>query len=294
MLCAGYPQGGTDTCQGDSGGPLLAKALDGSLRLVGATSFGDGCAQPGKPGVYARVAEGPIRAFVARFVPRRSERRAGRDEAEAEEAQATSAATGGRQHRRHRRRLTRVPGRMPERDHDIVLFGATGFTGGADRRVPRPARARRPALGARRAQPRQARGAVASASASTCRCCTPTSATRRRCARSPSRRAWSSRPSGPYVDLRRAAGRRVRRGRHRLRRPHGRAGVRRPHVRAATTTEAVQVRRAHRPRVRLRLDPARPRRAVHRPAAARGRAAERARLRARRRQARRAARSTRR
>jgi secreted trypsin-like serine protease len=69
MLCAGYPQGGTDTCQGDSGGPLLAKALDGSLRLVGATSFGDGCAQPGKPGVYARVAEGPIRAFVARFVP---------------------------------------------------------------------------------------------------------------------------------------------------------------------------------------------------------------------------------
>ena len=69
MLCAGYPQGGTDTCQGDSGGPLLAKALDRSLRLVGATSFGDGCAQPGKPGVYARVAEGPIRAFVQRFVP---------------------------------------------------------------------------------------------------------------------------------------------------------------------------------------------------------------------------------
>ena len=69
MLCAGYPQGGTDTCQGDSGGPLLARALDGSLRLVGATSFGDGCAQPGKPGVYARVAEGPIRAFVAQFVP---------------------------------------------------------------------------------------------------------------------------------------------------------------------------------------------------------------------------------
>jgi secreted trypsin-like serine protease len=69
MLCAGYPQGGTDTCQGDSGGPLLVRALDGSARLVGATSFGDGCAQPGKPGVYARVAEGPIRAFVQRFVP---------------------------------------------------------------------------------------------------------------------------------------------------------------------------------------------------------------------------------
>jgi secreted trypsin-like serine protease len=69
MLCAGYPQGGADTCQGDSGGPLLATALDGSLRLVGATSFGDGCGRPGKPGVYARVAEGPIRTFIARFVP---------------------------------------------------------------------------------------------------------------------------------------------------------------------------------------------------------------------------------
>jgi secreted trypsin-like serine protease len=69
MLCAGYPQGGTDTCQGDSGGPLLVPLAAGGLRLVGATSFGEGCAQPGKPGVYARLAEGPIRAFVARFVP---------------------------------------------------------------------------------------------------------------------------------------------------------------------------------------------------------------------------------
>jgi trypsin len=69
MLCAGYPQGGTDTCQGDSGGPLLVPARDGTPRLVGATSFGDGCARPGEPGVYARVAEGPIRTFVARFVP---------------------------------------------------------------------------------------------------------------------------------------------------------------------------------------------------------------------------------
>jgi trypsin len=69
MLCAGYPQGGTDTCQGDSGGPLLATARDGSLRLVGATSFGDGCAKPGKPGVYARVADGPIRDFVKKIVP---------------------------------------------------------------------------------------------------------------------------------------------------------------------------------------------------------------------------------
>jgi secreted trypsin-like serine protease len=69
MLCAGYPKGGTDTCEGDSGGPLLVAASDGSLRLAGATSFGAGCARAGKPGVYARLAEGPIRSFVARFVP---------------------------------------------------------------------------------------------------------------------------------------------------------------------------------------------------------------------------------
>jgi secreted trypsin-like serine protease len=69
MTCAGYPQGGTDTCQGDSGGPLLAPLPGGGLRLAAATSFGEGCAQPGKPGVYARLAEGPIRTFVARVVP---------------------------------------------------------------------------------------------------------------------------------------------------------------------------------------------------------------------------------
>jgi secreted trypsin-like serine protease len=69
MLCAGYPRGGTDTCEGDSGGPLLVPVAGGRLRLVGATSFGDGCARAGKPGVYARLPEGPIRAFIARFVP---------------------------------------------------------------------------------------------------------------------------------------------------------------------------------------------------------------------------------
>ena len=68
MVCAGYPQGGTDTCEGDSGGPLLAPVKRG-FRLAGATSFGAGCAQAGKPGVYARLAEGPIREWLKTVVP---------------------------------------------------------------------------------------------------------------------------------------------------------------------------------------------------------------------------------
>ena len=64
MVCAGYPQGGTDTCQGDSGGPLFGHDAAGALRVVGATSFGDGCAQPGKPGVYARVGDAALREWI--------------------------------------------------------------------------------------------------------------------------------------------------------------------------------------------------------------------------------------
>ncbi len=69
MVCAGYRQGGTDTCEGDSGGPLLSALPDGSRVLVAVTSFGDGCAKPGHPGVYDLVARGPIRRFVRHLVP---------------------------------------------------------------------------------------------------------------------------------------------------------------------------------------------------------------------------------
>ena len=54
MICAGYEMGGTDSCQGDSGGPLLVKN-EGNHELVGFTHFREGCARPGKPGVYARI-----------------------------------------------------------------------------------------------------------------------------------------------------------------------------------------------------------------------------------------------
>jgi secreted trypsin-like serine protease len=69
MVCAGFPQGGVDTCQGDSGGPLFGHTATGALRVVGSTSFGDGCARPGKPGVYARVADETLRPWIAANVP---------------------------------------------------------------------------------------------------------------------------------------------------------------------------------------------------------------------------------
>ena len=65
----GYPQGGTDTCQGDSGGPMFGRDAAGALKVVGATSFGEGCARPGKPGVYARVGGSELREWIRSVAP---------------------------------------------------------------------------------------------------------------------------------------------------------------------------------------------------------------------------------
>lgn len=54
MMCAGRVGSESDTCQGDSGGPLALSVVKKPI-LVGITSFGEGCAIKGYPGVYTRV-----------------------------------------------------------------------------------------------------------------------------------------------------------------------------------------------------------------------------------------------
>jgi trypsin len=59
MLCAGETGGMKDACQGDSGGPLT---VDG--RLVGITSWGRGCGRANLFGIYTKLSDPSISAFV--------------------------------------------------------------------------------------------------------------------------------------------------------------------------------------------------------------------------------------
>ena len=64
MLCAGG-DGRHDACTGDSGGPLLSPLPGGTWELIGVTSWGNGCAVAGTPGVFTRLSAPDIHSFVA-------------------------------------------------------------------------------------------------------------------------------------------------------------------------------------------------------------------------------------
>jgi hypothetical protein len=47
----------------------MVPAPAGGLRLVGDTSYGEGCARPGKPGIYGRLGDTVLREWIRSVAP---------------------------------------------------------------------------------------------------------------------------------------------------------------------------------------------------------------------------------
>lgn len=57
FVCAGTANGGADSCEGDSGGPMVIKGQNSRYELAGVISWGIGCGDRNRPGVYTRISE---------------------------------------------------------------------------------------------------------------------------------------------------------------------------------------------------------------------------------------------
>ena len=79
----------------------MAKNSAGVFRLVGDTSYGQGCAEPGFPGIYGRVADTELRTWIASVAP----------EAVAPDATTTTATKKKARRKTTRRRTARAHAR---------------------------------------------------------------------------------------------------------------------------------------------------------------------------------------
>jgi len=66
FVCAGTSNGGKDSCEGDSGGPMVVKGKNGRYQLAGIISWGIGCGDRNRPGVYTRISE--FRTWIKKVI----------------------------------------------------------------------------------------------------------------------------------------------------------------------------------------------------------------------------------